>query len=203
MWYMELGMRLVEQTASLFTIGAALIAIRRYFPAVWDGLLLSKSPRALVKRPFRFYDVQLGMAELVANASRFQPQAIIGINRGGAIVGGILGKHLDLYVHVIEVRNSEPVSDCWGLPEFVRNKRVLLVDDRYSTGVHLSKAYDYLKPYASEIRTAVFAYVRFTDAATHSFRGPDFYAYSVLSAAISLPWERRIPYQWGKQPQMT
>lgn len=181
--------------AALLTIGGGLLTAYRNFPKALDKVIRAKSPSIVVTTPFRYYDLELGMPHLIDRVNRFQPELIIGIARGGAIVGGILAKHLDKYVYVIDVRDDEPIRGATDLAQRARGKRVLLVDDRYDSGKTMKEAYDYLKSHASDIRTAVFAFVIYPGRED----GPDICAYEVNSAGIPLPWEPGYPAPWGKR----
>src|SRR5438309_1628288 len=98
-WFIDFVTTSASLVASTIAIVGAGITVRRQFPALWDKFILAKRTDITVTAPFSYSDVQLGMSELVDNVSRFRPDIIIGVNRGGAIVGGILGKHLNKYVH--------------------------------------------------------------------------------------------------------
>jgi hypoxanthine phosphoribosyltransferase len=121
-----------------------------------------------------YTDIELGLSILVKYAKQFDPQFIFGINRGGAIVGGLLAKQLDGWknllpnIILLHVDNGPPPSvieqrhDAAAPLKFHRvpqvddlsvddlsnvrtRARALLVDDIGKTGSHMTLAYEYLR----------------------------------------------------------
>ena len=134
-----------------------------------------KQPEPLMRNETLSYaDIEQGLAVLVNYAREYGPNFIFGINRGGAIVGGMLLKQLDdgdkrknlvpniilLHVNkdtwppVIEQRHDAAAPLKYPHPlkmEDLSNTRTrakaLLVDDIGKTGSHMTLAYEYLKEY--------------------------------------------------------
>ena len=176
---------------SLTIIGTA-FGVSRWLKNKRPFYYLAKSRDKVVKSPFSYHDVHGGISFLVERARAYDPDTIVGINRGGAIVGGILGKHLIEFVRIIEVkRDSEEPIFC-GFDEDLANKKVLLIDDRVTQGKNLSKAYDYIAKRAADVRCMVFAFVE-TETPK---RSPNDYAYKVISREIPLPWEPGAVREW-------
>jgi hypoxanthine phosphoribosyltransferase len=163
---------------------------------LWQRKFLPKPKDRVVKQPFTYNDVHEGMRELVFFARNFRPDLIVGINRGGAIVGGILGKHLDCMAYVLEVVSKENRVRFTGDDDILKGKRILLVDDRISTGHHMKLAYEYLRSSAADIRTAVFAWIVDTGSGVDLQQGPDAFGYRVSSALLPFPWEPGHARSW-------
>jgi len=96
-----------------------------------------------------YIDVENGLAYLVEYARTYSPHYIFGINRGGAILGGMLAKRLKLPRLALIYVNCD-------LPENLRVQletistdaiggKVLLVDDLKSKGEHMREAYQHLR----------------------------------------------------------
>ncbi len=92
-------------------------------------------------------------------ATRFRPDAVVGIARGGVFVGGALAGALSCDFFPVRIerrrRDVEPLEAATELPE-LRGKRVLVVDDVSRTGQTLARARALArKAGAREVRTAV------------------------------------------------
>lgn len=148
----------------------------------------------LVSRDLTYEDVPAGIDALLRDAVAFAPDSLVGINRGGAIVGGFLAKRLQLpYVEALHV-------NCDRDPAVVRapleplGERVLLVDDACRKGEHMRAAYDYLRaqPGVTTVRRAVMLHNRTTHLGPEqqAFRGDiDVAAFVSDDAYVRLPWD--------------
>src|SRR5579859_292296 len=78
-------------------------------------------------------DVQRAMQRMVKDAQEYQPNHIVGINRGGAIVGGWLAKQLGHETPIVVIVNSDEPPGRRVTPQVSRNGalsgRIYLVDD--------------------------------------------------------------------------
>jgi hypothetical protein len=182
----------VGSVAAILTISASLIASSKWLMRIWESLYLAKPRGNTVNRSFTYYDVQAGIGYLVDYARGFNPDIIVGINRGGAIVGGILGKHIGKMVHIVEIKRDGDNIDFEKSQEYLSNKKVLVVDDRLSTGHNMSKAYSFVQQYAKDTRCVVFTWV---DSPTVQ-HAPDAFGYKVKSREIPLPWEPGAVKEW-------
>jgi hypoxanthine phosphoribosyltransferase len=125
------------------------------------------------------------------------PDLIAGINRGGAIVGGMLAKLLKMsgrhgLIHIVahERRGLEVLQPLL-LPELDEPPcRVLIADDAYNSGYHLSLARRALyERYGDEtnIRQAVLVFVEPKDPAVADL-APDYYGVLLKSREYEFPW---------------
>jgi hypoxanthine phosphoribosyltransferase len=151
-----------------------------------------------------YADVQRGIGLLVADARQFGPDIILGINRGGAIVGGCIAKGLGLpWVYLLHVDCDR---DLGGrvmenrLSESPLEGRVLLVDDAMRKGEHMREASEYiLKKYSGVVlRRSVLLKmaVPHLGAERKTFRNEsvDKAAFETENASLVLPWD-----VWGKE----
>lgn len=166
-----------------------------------------------------YADIDLGLSILVKYAKQFDPQFIFGINRGGAIVGGLLAKQLDGWknllpnIILLHVDNGPPPSvieqrhDAAAPLKFHRapqvedlsnvrtRARALLVDDIGKTGSHMTLAYEYLREHHPCIEVRRLVMLR---APTHAQgieppdkRNPkyDIFPFQTDKTAVLLPWD--------------
>lgn len=168
--------------ATLLTISGAGYGILRW---VRGYFFEPKSFEKDVTDNFTYRDVKAGVIKLVEYARNINPDEIVGINRGGAIVGGLIGKHLGIVPRIIEV-DPENERLWFSDIEELHGKTVLLVDDRLSDGDHMIAAYCYLKANVGDIRRVVFAWIKKRQRVG---QGPDEQAYIADSEHRLLPWE--------------
>ncbi|MCZ6653619.1 MAG: phosphoribosyltransferase family protein [Planctomycetota bacterium] len=178
--------------AAILTIMGSLFALSRWTRGTWIKLFTAKSHDQLVTSAFTDADVHAGVAVIVAYARGFAPDLIVGINRGGAVIGGILGKHLDKLVYVVEVRTRPDNVTFHFSDELLQGNKVLLVDDRLSSGHHMNLAYQRLLGSVPELRTEVFAWVQQPGLQI----APDSWGYKAESSTLALPWEPGASRQW-------
>ena len=125
------------------------------------------------KERLSFVDVERGIDLLVEDAERFNPDYIFGINRGGAIIGGIIAKKLKKpVIYLLEVnfdKNKELriIEHQSGNEIQVQGQnriKILLVDDSFRSGEHMSVASEHLKEkYKNvELRRIVLLEIKFS-----------------------------------------
>ncbi|BDG10167.1 phosphoribosyltransferase [Anaeromyxobacter paludicola] len=114
----------------------------------------------------------------------FRPQVVVGIAKGGVVVGGALAAALDVDFHPLRLAARGAAADGEALPELA-GKRVLLVDDVCQTGRTLDRA-------RALLRRAGAAAVR-TAAVVSRPRGgrPDFSALQTDAVAV-FPWDYQL-----------
>ena len=204
---MENALSWVQGLVALIPVAGVALAIGR-----WVGErahIRPYDPEDYLKRSLRYLDIERGMVELEAAARKFRPDLIVGINRGGAIVGGLLAKRLRLPgVVLIDVPDGaeEPAlaGSHWNALEgeeyppsggvrWLRRdpERVLVVDDGAHTGTHMSRAKLCLAhtfPEA-EVKGAVMLYNEHVSVAPEPAQCPiDIWAYKTRSSEVGLPW---------------
>lgn len=143
-----------------------------------------------------YTDVSFAVRDLAEKAQVFQPDVIIGIDRGGAIVAGLLGKYLSRRQPI--ERCIVPLSlVCWrqgragmfvqASKEQIQDKKVLLVDDASRSGGALVQAKGLLTD--GELRPADVRIAVILEAPGR----PGLCNYSVYHAAEgrspALPWD--------------
>jgi len=154
-------------------LGILTVTISVYLWATKKVKLVSiQNPKQdVTKERLSFEDVRLGIEILVEDALRFNPDYIFGINRGGAIIGGMVAKKLKKpLVYLLEVnfdkdQEKRVIEHRVGEDIPTQNRiKILLTDDTFRAGDHMSMASDYLKikyPNA-EIRRAVLLEIKFS-----------------------------------------
>jgi hypoxanthine phosphoribosyltransferase/uncharacterized membrane protein YeaQ/YmgE (transglycosylase-associated protein family) len=149
-------------------------------------------------------EISSDLRKLVGFAHEFHPDLIVGVNRGGAIVGGIVAKQLQLDCSVIYLLRVTPlhahhghgynVTEYWSSNVDMHNKRVLLVDDAKRTGGHMKYARDYLLAKCPDvvIGTTVLLELSVHDPGGHVPAGwsVNMAARSTDNARLLLPWDK-------------
>jgi nucleoside phosphorylase/adenine/guanine phosphoribosyltransferase-like PRPP-binding protein len=105
-----------------------------------NTLLTDMDPNFFVKM-IGWNEIGPAMDDLIAYADDFAPQYVVGVNRGGGIVGGVIAKSLGIdKLHLVYVDriDGKLVVDRSCLPEFLPDSRILFADDTYSTGAILT-----------------------------------------------------------------
>lgn len=144
-------------------------------------------------------DVQRAMKRMAEDARNYRPDHIVGINRGGAIVGGWLAKQLEREAPVIFIVNSDEPAGRRVIPQLSRSVtlsgRVYLVDDAQRKGEHMREATDYLrtKYQGIQVRRAVLLQMSVPHKGPESvaFRGTqsEFNGFTTRDANVVLPWD--------------
>ena len=144
-------------------------------------------------------DVARAMKRMAEDASRYRPDYIVGINRGGAIVGGWLAKQIGLETPILMVVNSDEPQGRRVAVRLGRNGqlagRIYLVDDAQRKGEHMREAFAYLtsKHPGVEIRRAVLLQMdvphQGPEAVAFRATRSEFVGYSTTNGSIILPWD--------------
>jgi hypothetical protein len=144
-------------------------------------------------------DVERAMQRMVQDAQDYQPSHIVGINRGGAIVGGWLSKQLGREAPIIMIVNSDEPPGKRVTPHLSRNDtlsgRVYLVDDAQRKGEHMREAAQYLmtKYPGVQVRRAVLLQMNVPHQGPESvaFRGTrsEFNGFMTRDVNVTLPWD--------------
>ena len=184
----ELSTRAAILWALPFAAAAAaavfLVLIRRW----------KKQPSAAVDTPIKLSYAQSGIDDVVKSARMRHPEFVLGINRGGAIVGGIIAKQLQKPIYLLSVESSKNgapvVTEQWKTPVALEKAVVLLVDDACRTGTHMKAAINFLKtkyPNA-DICSAVLLHLDVFAPNELTFR-PDIVGTTTKHSIQRLPWD--------------
>lgn len=145
-------------------------------------------------------DISRAMERMVTDARQYRPDQIVGINRGGAIVGGWLAKQLELEPPTLLIVNSDQppgsrvapcLSDAGKL-----SGRVYLVDDAQRKGEHMREAVSHLTGThtVTEIRRAVLLQMniphRGPEERAFRFTDADFAGFRTSDANVIMPWDK-------------
>lgn len=152
-----------------------------------------------VSEGLTYADIPRGIEILSEYAKKFKPDFIFGINRGGAIVGGLLAKKLNKsYItllsvvkghgktHVTEQRH-DAAAPLYG--------KILLVDDMGKTGDHMNLAYQHLCDNYPSVKISRVVMLRMETHAQgpepEHERRPQFekYAFLTHNSRVLLPWD--------------
>ena len=138
-----------------------------------------------------YKDVQLAITRLVDLLRPRRPDIVLGVDRGGAITGGILAKQLGIPIrHLYRLADGEGFSSGYDVSE-LKNKVVVLVDDCSRTGRTLSQAVTYVRshPGLKEFITVVALFTPPARRGRESRTIPDYYAYHTNRVDIKMPWD--------------
>ena len=149
---------------------------RGVFEVEWP--LFGELSRALALKVVRDYD----------------PEIVVGVATAGVVPGAVIAAILDREFHSIVVSRryqAETVRETpavfGNVPQAVRGRRVLIVDETCDSGATMRRAISAIvNAGAGEVRTAV-AFL------TGSFE-PDYHALATESTIV-LPWDREVLFQ--------
>ena len=146
----------------------------------------------------------LTWGDIVALVDHLMPQmrglfdALLLITRGGIIPGGMIAERLDLsYILTAVVRFPTEIADkrlAWHtflqFPEgtLLRDRRVLIVDDIWSTGRTITTVIGRVEAAGGRAETAVLHYK--PGSSLFKQAGPTYYA-AITDAVIIYPWKVR------------
>lgn len=140
----------------------------------------------------QIYQLLLNLADRIQE-SRFKPDIIVGVSRGGWPAARVMSDLLEkpklanvateFYLGVAETKGEPVITQTVSVP--VKGKRVLVVDDVADTGQSLRLVQSHLKEQgATEVRIATIYYK------PCSILVPDYYK-KETSSWIIFPWERK------------
>lgn len=189
----------------VLTLGAVTTSAVAY-PVYRFVAELRPSPKDIqkyVNENLTFVDVEHAIKALIdmLRSASFVPDIIIGIDRGGAIVAGILGKALGKPITTMTVARRWTLSDSEkSLDEGLKNphsrradfgalKNILLVDDACRAGTTLASAFDSLRGVGALHDITIKTAVILNQKQLHPKIEPDFYAYTTEKGTILLPWD--------------
>lgn len=177
--------------------GVAIVLLNKYLIPYWRKTIFEPiDPLKPVKKDALDYkDIPGAIALLTQKICSKHPDIMLGVERGGAIVGGILAKQFHVPIRLLYRNDSEE----WFCSDFdhsdVDGKIVILVDDVSRTGRSLEKAINYVKNHFNPKCLIVVALlITKTEHHIHkeidSSSLTDYFAYFTTRADIKLPWEK-------------
>lgn len=159
--------------------------------------LYPKDKSESVKENLTCIDVEYAIDELIGDIKSrgFEPDIIIGIDRGGAIVGGMLAKYLGLPLTTISSSDYWTISDSIsslddGIKDSTKNieKKILLVDDACRSGDTLKKAHDVLEK--CKFKDLKKATILNEERMRRKPITPDFFVYKTDRSTVNMPWDK-------------
>lgn len=185
--------------------------------SLYEQLAKPKNPSILINENLRYHDVELAIYCLIkklvdssvivyADNTRkkfdTEKNIIIGIDRGGAIVGGLLGKGLRLAANTFAIYYANPPmraggvissinsSKCLESIDFSCVEKVILVDDAIRTGRSMEIAVKMLDE-IKETHNFEYTIVCILNVADVGHRevNPDFFVYQTRNIDLKLPWD--------------
>ena len=138
----------LSSIAAVITIIGGLVAVITFLVGMSAGAKIdrySHSPGKQVRTNLKYFrELQKGLDNLIREIRRSEEyDFIVGIGAGGAIVGGILSRSLNV-PYIALRRDSENPNEFLGLDSVLAGKRLLLVDDAARTGTTLKEASEFL-----------------------------------------------------------
>jgi len=137
-------------------------------------------------------EVANGIVDLVGQLADWHPDRIIGINRGGAIVGGMLAKALQIryiaVISIVEENGHFRIEEAPTIDE--RPARIVIVDEARRSGRHLAYAETYVRAEFTKSEVRLMTLVDTAYVSMDSQRPTLSYsAYSTRLSSVLLPWD--------------
>jgi hypoxanthine phosphoribosyltransferase len=183
---------------------SAIIGIAVALPVIWGFLRRWRKRKlhpemppdvTLIESPPSWEEVYTGVKKLSERiASEYEPELLVAISSGGAIIGGMLSRLLD--IPLTQIIRSNPRSEetkpdnsnTVFLPDAIMaGKKILLVDDVARSGQTLEKYYAEIQEGGespSEIRSACLMI-----SGEHWIKKPDYCVYGAHKIGIRMPWD--------------
>ena len=184
--------------SGILAIGGVTITLcNKYLIPYWKKKIYEPiDPLQPIKKDaLEYKDVPNAITLLTEKISSKHPDVMLGVERGGAIVGGILAKHFHVPIRLLCRTESEE----WFRSDFdsseLDGKVVVLVDDVSRTGRSLEKAISYAKNHFNPKCLIVVALlITKTEYHIHKEIDPsvlvDYFAYFTTRTDVKLPWEK-------------
>jgi len=144
-------------------------------------------------------DVARAMKGMAEDAGRYKPDYIVGINRGGAIVGGWLAKQLQMEAPILLTVNADEPQGRRVVARLGRSGqlagKIYLVDDAQRKGEHMREAMAYLNARhpGVEIRRAVVLQMDLShqgpEAVAFRATRSEFVGFLTTNGNVALPWD--------------
>ena len=147
--------------------------------------------KPVMRDAMEYKDVQLAITRLVDLLHPRRPDVVLGVDRGGAIIGGILAKQLGIpFRHLYLLGDGGGFAPGYDVSE-LKNKVVVLVDDCSRTGRTLDQAVACVRSHQGlkELITVVALFTPPARRGRESRTIPDYYAYHTDRANIKMPWD--------------
>lgn len=193
-------LQVLEIIAAVIAVAAFVFALWKWFRPILSRFLAVTplDPLKPVERSqLSYVDVQKGLDVLAERIGSATPDVILCVDRGGAIVGGIIAKRLRVPICLIPRCGKDLKSfDFSALKEELEGQVVLVVDDACRTGAtleHVLRATQQMLP-GKTIKAAVLLTCRLTYGAHKAQTGlslVDYFAYFSDRLGIKLPWDIR------------
>ncbi len=190
---------------TLMTLFFAILVFKR----VWLEREKPIDRKELVTRDLSWIDVKYAIDQLISDIeyANFIPDIILGADKGGAIVAGILGKKLTIRGTMMFSTDQYSISSSLGsLDDGIKDptkrtieiNKILLVDAACRSGTTMNSAIKNLEKAIEgaggiEFKKAVILNVR-GGIGGHRFSKPDldFFIYETDNTNIKLPWDPEI-----------
>lgn len=177
--------------------GVILALCSKYLIPYWRKTLFEPiDPLKPVKKDaLEYKDIPNAIALLTNKICSKHPDIILGIERGGAIVGGILAKQFRIPIRLLYRKESEEYFYSDFDKSDIDGKVVILVDDVSRTGRSFENAINYVKKcFNPKCLIVVALLITKTEYHIHKEIDPsslvDHYAYFTSRTDIKLPWDK-------------
>lgn len=212
---MEIALLLIISSLIYYWIKAKLGNAKNEIIETIKGSIKAKDPTANANENLTYYDIEFAIYCLVKKiiASNFlvytddkrkefdsKKNLIIGIDRGGAIIGGLLGKSLGLAANTLGIYYSSaplkgkgketPIKSdkCLEDIDFSSVEKIILVDDAIRAGRGMEAAINVL----DGIKTTHHIDYKIACILNVDYRRhikPDFFIYKTRNIDLMLPWD--------------
>lgn len=182
---------------SVATLAGVLVGLWRYIRRRRGSESPPTTPLNItpIEKSPSWEEVYKGVRELSEKIEQeYKPDLVIAISSGGAIVGGMLSRLLD--VPITQITRSNPRleetkpddSITTFLPDMILGeKKILLVDDVVRSGWTLNKCYNEIEE--RRINPSAIKSACLVISGEHWLRKPDFCIYRASKVDIRMPWD--------------
>jgi hypoxanthine phosphoribosyltransferase len=152
----------------------------------------SKEKVVFVKEKLTNKETMNGIIRMINYAQHESPDYIVGLNRGGTLVGALISLYLDIpsekFIRCSIKKNKNIECDINKL-----NGKVLIVDSVIRTGKTFDIVTKYINDNATNIKKIKSASMvsSIKKNGSHNFNNIDYFAFSTYDSSLLLPWTKK------------
>lgn len=161
-----------------------------------------KEKRICVKGKLTNKETMNGIIRIINYARHENPDYIVGLNRGGTLIGALISLYLDVpsdkFIRCSIKKDKKIECDI--------NKlygKILVVDSVVRTGSTFKFITKYISDNADNIKEIKSASMvsSMKKTGSHNFNNIDYYAFSTYDSSLLLPWTKKKKFFTSKRPE--